>query len=103
MLDEATAALDPENESLIQQAIDELVSTKTLIIIAHRLSTIKAADQILVVDQGRVVEHGKHNDLLALNGLYKRLWSYRQRAKNWKLSSNKRVIRKTGRLGSGIS
>ena len=103
LLDEATAALDPENESLIQQAIDELVSTKTLIIIAHRLSTIKAADQILVLDQGRVVEHGKHNDLLALNGLYKRLWSYRQRAKNWKLSSNKRVIRKTGRLGSGIS
>ncbi|MEM9218555.1 MAG: ABC transporter ATP-binding protein [Cyanobacteria bacterium P01_F01_bin.150] len=103
LLDEATAALDPENESLIQQAIDELVSTKTLIIIAHRLSTIKTADQILVLDQGRIIERGKHDDLLSLNGLYKRLWSYRQRAKNWKLSSTKRNAQKAEKVSHGIS
>ncbi|MEO0683460.1 MAG: ABC transporter ATP-binding protein [Cyanobacteria bacterium J06649_11] len=92
LLDEATAAVDPENENLIQQAIDALVSTKTLIIIAHRLSTIKQANQILVLDQGRIVECGNHSDLLNADGLYKRLWSYRLRARNWKLSPNKKEI-----------
>jgi ATP-binding cassette subfamily B protein len=61
------------------------VRDKTLIIIAHRLSTIRHADQILVMDNGRIVERGKHEELLANNGPYRGLWQRRQRARGWKL------------------
>ncbi|MEM1434803.1 MAG: ABC transporter ATP-binding protein [Pseudomonadota bacterium] len=75
VLDEATAFVDPESEVAIQQAIAELVSGKTVIMIAHRLSTIAGADQILVVDAGRIVERGTHQQLLDADGLYAALWT----------------------------
>ena len=73
ILDEATSALDTESEKLVQEALDRLTGTRTTIAIAHRLSTIKNADEICVMHEGRIVERGKHEDLLALNGYYKRL------------------------------
>jgi ATP-binding cassette subfamily B protein len=74
VLDEATSFVDPENEALIQDAIGELAAGRTVVMIAHRLSTIAGADQILVVDTGRIVERGHHADLVAAGGLYARLW-----------------------------
>ena len=85
ILDEATASIDPENEHLIQQAISELTRGKTIITIAHRLATVQNADQILVVDDGRIVEHGTHDELLSQNGLYKRFTDIRRQAEGWKL------------------
>ena len=70
ILDEATAHLDSESERLIQQAFVKALSGRTSIVIAHRLSTIQSADQILVVEKGRIVERGKHDELLAKGGLY---------------------------------
>jgi ATP-binding cassette subfamily B protein len=75
ILDEATANVDSYTERLIQDALKELLRGRTAIIIAHRLSTIQDADQILVLDQGQIAELGKHNDLLAKNGLYARLYA----------------------------
>ena len=85
LLDEATASIDPDNEKHIQEAINALVQDKTLIIIAHRLSTIKRADQILVIDDGRIVERGTHDELLANERQYKNLWQRRQQAKSWRI------------------
>ena len=76
LLDEATANVDTHTEMLIQKALDELLKGRTAIVIAHRLSTIRNADQIVVLDQGRVQEVGRHHDLLAAGGLYARLHSY---------------------------
>ena len=75
ILDEATANVDSYTERLIQDALKELLRGRTAIIIAHRLSTIQDADQILVLNQGQVAELGKHNDLMAKNGLYARLYA----------------------------
>ncbi len=85
LLDEATASLDPENEVLIQQAISALVEEKTVIVIAHRLQSVCNADQIIVLENGKVNERGTHNELLSLNGLYSRLWEEQNHAGNWRL------------------
>lgn len=74
VLDEATAFADPDNEAAIQEAIGELTAGRTLLVVAHRLHTIMSADQILVVDGGRIVETGRHDELVAKGGLYARLW-----------------------------
>ncbi|HML59407.1 MAG TPA: ABC transporter ATP-binding protein [Solidesulfovibrio sp.] len=86
LLDEATAALDPENEIYIQEALDRLVEDKTVVVIAHRLNTIVEADHIIVLDDGMIVQQGKHNRLMQENGLYRRLWDEQQKFKSWKFS-----------------
>jgi subfamily B ATP-binding cassette protein MsbA len=73
ILDEATSALDTESERLVQQAIDEVMEGRAVLVIAHRLSTVHRADQIVVLDRGRIVERGTHDELLRLGGLYRRL------------------------------
>jgi ATP-binding cassette subfamily B protein len=79
VLDEATANVDTETEWLIQQALERLMDGRTSIIIAHRLSTIRQVDRILVLHKGRLVEAGTHTELLALNGLYARLYELQYR------------------------
>ena len=86
LLDEATASVDPENEVHLQQAISALVKNKTLIVIAHRLSTIRDADQVLVVDNGKIAQKGVHADLIQQKGIYQNFWNIRQKARNWKLA-----------------
>ena len=83
LLDEATASLDPENEVLVQKAIARLVEGKTVIMIAHRLRTVVDADQILVLDNGRLVEHGTHDELMKKNGLYHKLFHIQQESLGW--------------------
>jgi ABC-type multidrug transport system fused ATPase/permease subunit len=79
ILDEATSALDTEADNLVQEALKRLMQGRTTLIIAHRLSTIQAADAIVVFDAGRIVETGKHAELLSRpDGLYRRLWSAMQ-------------------------
>ena len=73
ILDEATSALDTESERLVQEALERLMKNRTTLVIAHRLSTIVNADMICVMNQGKIVERGSHEQLLALNGFYKRL------------------------------
>jgi ATP-binding cassette subfamily B protein len=87
LLDEATAALDSHNEAFVQAAIGSLKQSSTVLVIAHRLPTIMAAEQILVLDQGRLVESGTHPQLLALDGRYAGFWRDRQRAGGWRLNA----------------
>ncbi|MNN42932.1 Lipid A export ATP-binding/permease protein MsbA [compost metagenome] len=87
VLDEATAYADAENERKIQQGLVELVKGKTVLIIAHRLSTIRAAEQILVIKQGEIVERGTHEQLRAQTGLYEQMWLAHVSAASWKLGS----------------
>jgi ATP-binding cassette subfamily B protein len=86
ILDESTASIDPENEHLIQGAITELSKGKTVIIIAHRLATIESVDQILVVDNGRLIETGTHAELLSRGGKYSEFVKIRQKAENWQMA-----------------
>ncbi|MDR0390229.1 MAG: ABC transporter ATP-binding protein/permease [Spirochaetaceae bacterium] len=83
LLDEATASLDPENETLIQEAISELVKNRTVIVIAHRLRTVLGADKIAVLENGRLVEEGSGQELLAANGLFARLYRIQQENLGW--------------------
>ena len=85
VLDEATAFADPENEAALVTALSHLMHGKTVILVAHRLSTIRDADQILVLDHGRLVETGRHAALLADDGLYARLWRGYEQAQRWAL------------------
>ena len=88
VLDEATAFADPENEALIQKAFARLTQGRTVIMIAHRLSTVVGADRIVVLDRGRVVEQGAHDELVAADGLYARMWADYQQAVTWKIESD---------------
>lgn len=85
LLDEATASLDPENENDIQQAINNLVKNKTLIVIAHKFNSIINADQILVLNNGVIEQKGVHDDLINIDGLYRNLWEAQQKAGTWKM------------------
>ncbi len=87
LLDEATASLDPENERDVQRAIDKLVENRTVVVIAHKLKTIAHADKIVVLSEGRIVEQGTHDELLAHNGLFTRLWNLQQDASSWSVKS----------------
>jgi ATP-binding cassette, subfamily B, bacterial IrtB/YbtQ len=85
LLDEPTSALDTESEVAVQRAIDRLVAGKTVIVIAHRLSTVAGADQILVLDGGRITQRGTHTELLAdHDGRYARMWKAQTAARNWR-------------------
>lgn len=85
ILDEATANVDPENERELVAAIDALTREKTILMIAHRLKTVRGADQILVVDKGRIVQKGRHEELMQKDGIYKRFVDARELAVGWKL------------------
>ena len=85
ILDEATANVDPENEALLQEAIAELTHGKTIIMIAHRLKTVQSADQILVLDQGKIVQRGTHPELMRAGGLYADFVRMREKSIGWKL------------------
>ena len=87
ILDEATANVDPENEEALMQAIHSLTKDKTIIMIAHRLKTVERADQIVVLDKGRIVEQGKHRELLAKKGLYSRFIQERRSAASWRIQA----------------
>lgn len=100
ILDEATASVDPDNEMHIQMAINELVKDKTLVMIAHRLSTIKSADQILVIDEGKIVQKGTHDELIKEKGLYGDFWQRRQKARSWKIN---KVLDGSGHLNKDIN
>ena len=85
ILDEATANVDPENEKEITQAIDALTREKTIFMIAHRLKTVRNADRILVLDRGKIVQQGRHEELMKQEGIYKRFVESREQAVSWKL------------------
>ncbi|MBR1571320.1 MAG: ABC transporter ATP-binding protein [Lachnospiraceae bacterium] len=86
ILDEATANVDPENEKEITMAIENLTQDKTIIMIAHRLKTVRHADQIVVIDNGKIVQQGKHDELMKQDGIYKNFVSGRKQAVSWKIA-----------------
>lgn len=85
LLDEATASLDPENEQQVQRAIGELTRSKTVVVIAHRLKTVMNADSIFVLDSGRMVESGTHEELINAGGRYKDMWDSQLESKGWRI------------------
>lgn len=91
VLDEATAFADPENEHMIQRAFEKLMHGKTVIIIAHRLSTVKSADKIVVMNEGRLLEQGTHEELIEAGGKYNEMWQMYSRSLDWKISGARRV------------
>ncbi|MBL3562942.1 ABC transporter ATP-binding protein/permease, partial [Rhodovulum sulfidophilum] len=86
VLDEPTAALDTESELAVQSALDALVAEKTVIVIAHRLSTIVGADQILVIEDGRLAQAGRHGALIGQGGRYARMWAAQGARKRWSVA-----------------
>ena len=88
LLDEATASLDPENETQVQQAINTLVANKTVVMIAHRLKTVRGADKIIVLDDGRIAEEGCHEELITKQGLYCHLWDLQQKSAGWSMKAS---------------
>ena len=86
ILDEATAFADPDNEARVQAAFARLAEGKTVLMIAHRLSTVAHVDQIFVVEEGRIAEHGSYDQLLARDGLFRRLWDNYQTSTQWKVA-----------------
>ncbi len=88
ILDEATAFADPENEHIIQASLKELSKNKTTLMIAHRLSTVAHADRILVMENGKIVESGTHQELVTQDGAYRKLWDEYQKAANWKIGGS---------------
>lgn len=87
LLDEATASLDPDNEVAVQAAISNLIKNKTVIVVAHKLKNVVGANKIVVLDKGKVVEQGKHEELLSLGGIYKSLWDYQEKSKHWQITN----------------
>ena len=87
LLDEATASLDPDNEVAVQAAISNLIKNKTVIVVAHKLKNVVGANKIVVLDKGKVVELGKHEELLSLGGIYKSLWDYQEKSKHWQIAN----------------
>lgn len=85
ILDEATANVDTENEAELTKAIDELTKEKTIIMIAHRLKTVRNADNIIVIDKGRIVQRGRHDELMQQEGIYRTFVEDRKKAVSWKL------------------
>ena len=85
ILDEATANVDPENEQALMEAIGELTQEKTVIMIAHRLKTVRHADQILVIDGGKIVQRGTHDELIRQDGIYRSSVAEREQAASWKV------------------
>lgn len=85
LLDEATSSLDPENELDVQHALEALVKGRTVVMIAHKLKTVAGADQILVLDQGKIVERGTHTELLQKDSLYAHLWNVQQETSGWQI------------------
>ena len=85
ILDEATANVDPENEKELMDAVAALTKEKTIIMIAHRLKTVRHADRIVVVDKGRIVQQGTHEQLMQQDGIYRRFVDAREQAVSWKL------------------
>ncbi|MDO5716182.1 MAG: ABC transporter ATP-binding protein [Tissierellia bacterium] len=86
LLDEATANVDPENEALLQRAIEELTKNKTVIMIAHRLKTVQSADKIFVIDEGKIVASGTHEELMESEGMYRDFVNMREKAMEWKVA-----------------
>lgn len=88
MLDESTASLDPDNEAKINNALEHLMQGKTVFVIAHRLNTIKNANQIILINNGRIEEQGNHNELYGKKGHYYEMVNTQERAKKWMIKEN---------------
>lgn len=88
ILDEATANVDPENEAELQKAIEALTQGKTIIMIAHRLKTVKNADQIIVIDRGKISQQGTHDELIKQSGIYADFVGMREKAIGWKIKAD---------------
>lgn len=102
--DEATANVAPENEADLMNAVEELTKEKTIIMIAHRLKTVRKADQILVIEKGRIAEQGTHDVLLQKNGIYSSFICSRKEAVSWKvLESDRNSHPKTNRINQSES
>ena len=89
LLDEPTASLDADNEAMVQRALDEIARERTVVMIAHRLKTVRGAEQILVLENGKIIEQGTHDQLVGENGLYARLWGLQNQAGAYTFQSTK--------------